>query len=166
MLLLVLRFHGPGLISAASVYKHTTFPRSAHLFDIHERSLKSPQLEKLRQGKRKKKGKQKTPNPSLQISFILCFQIWLRAKNEKKQNKNDIRTSTTAQQLPALTEIELYSEHDICFWFWYCCLSGPVSVTWMLNFLCFLLYAQCLKAQLFSRPIHDKWHSRDETTDS
>lgn len=42
MLLLVLRFPGPGLISAASVYKHTTFPRSAYLFCIHERSLRVP----------------------------------------------------------------------------------------------------------------------------
>lgn len=153
MLLLVLRFPGPGLISAASVYKHTTFPRSAYLFGIHERSLKSPQLEKLRQGKKPKQTK--PPNPSLQISFTLYFQIWLRAKNEKNEHQ---------QQLPALTEIELYSERDICFWFWYCCLSGPVSVTWMLNFLSFLFYAQCLKAQLFSRPIHDKWHRRDKTT--
>lgn len=159
MLLLVLRFHGPGLISAASVYKHTTFPRSAHLFDIHERSLKSPQLEKLRQGK--KTTTKQTKDPLIHLCWSLSYYVFRFDWEPKMKRKNKKqKKSTTAQQLPALTEIELYSEHDICFWFWYCCLSGPVSVTWMLNFLCFLLYAQCLKAQLFSRPIHDKWHRR------
>ncbi len=151
MLLLVLRFPGPGLISAASVYKHSTCPRRAHLFGIHERSLKGPQLEKVRQGK--KQIQQKT---LIHLCRSLSHYVF-RLIESQKWNEHQ-------QQLPALTEIELYSECDICCWFWYCCLSGPVSVTWILNFLCFLLYAQCLKAQLFSRPIHDKWHRRDKTT--
>lgn len=158
MLLLVLRFPGPGLISAASVYKHTTFPMSAHLFGIHERSLKSPQLEKIRQGKKNKKKNPKQTKKPLSI-FADLFHIMFSDLIESQKRKNEHQ-----QQLPALTEIELYSKHDICFWFWYCCLSGPVSVTWMLNFLCFLLYVQCLKAQLFSRAIHDKWHRKDEST--
>ncbi len=105
-----------------------------------------------------KEKNQSKQNPLIHLCRSLSHYIF-RFDWEPKMKKNEHQ-----QQLPALTEIELYSERDICFWFWYCCLSGPVSVTWMLNFLCFLLYAQCLKAQLFSRPIHDKWHRRDKTT--
>lgn len=86
MLLLVLRFPGPGLISAASVYKHTTFPRSAYLFCIHERSLRVPSWKNwVREGEREK---------------TLIHLCWSHSHYvfgfdwEPKMTKN--RTSTTA----------------------------------------------------------------------